>query len=1104
MTKLRAVHQFHVGSAYGDGVTNAMLFTRRLLRALGLRSEIYAVVIPPALQGDILPHTAFRSEADQLLLVHHSMGHELHGWIENVRAAKILVYHNITPPQFFTEHDPHRHQVILGRRQLTDWRNAGVFLGAIACSPLNAMELHSCGYEKLCTIPLLVDLERLEAAALQPAPHRDAVLDLLFVGRLTTHKGQLDLLSAYAELRRHLTCESRLTLVGNADPDYLARLYQLRDELGIERSTHITGPLTRLELYNAYRRADLFVCLSEHEGFGMPLIEAAAFGVPVVAYDAGNVADTVGDGALLLTSKEPQIVAEACRRMLEDPLLRRQVLAGQQRSLQRYRPEVLVAELAKFLLGLGLEIPDYLPLRPHAPSVVRIEGPFDSSYSLAIVNRELARGLERRSVATALRTTDDGGSRRPSSSFLKTNPDIELLWRRADLAPASAVLLNAYPPDVMSMGRAPLRALACYAWEETGFPGDYVDAFNRGLDLITVTSKHVRKVLVDNGVRTPIRVVGNGVDQILQRPGRASAHPLPEGFRFLHVSSCFPRKGVDVLLAAWARAFRSDENVALVIKGFPNPHNTVAEQLEALTARDPGHAPVTFINADLEADEIRGLYESCHALVAPSRCEGFGLPLAEAMLLGLPVVTVSFSGQADFCTDETAWLADWRFALSESHLGVPHSAWAEPDVDDLARQLRAVFDASPACRSERINAARRLIADRYTWDAVAQRVDDAMREIAQVPATSFEQTRLAWVSTWNSRCGIASYSEALTQAVPAAQLRIFANDDTETLETDGPDVERSWRADRQDDLSRLHASIARFGANSVMFQFNFGFFDLKRLAGLLDRLVDEGRDVFVTFHSTADVDKPGLKASLGDIAYSLARVKRLLVHSIVDLNRLKAFGLVENVTLFPHGFPEPVISSAAATARSRLVGQGEKLIATFGYLLPHKGLKELLMAFAQLRAEGLAHRLLMLNALYPAWESEAERTECVKLVEALELREAVVMHTDFLPEEEALALLSAADVVVYPYQQTQESASGAVRLGIASLRPVAVTPLSIFDDIAPVTYRLSGTTPECIAEGLRKLLSEGEGRPLPVQAEWVRQLSWSNLSRRVWNLTQAA
>lgn len=139
----------------------------------------------------------------------------------------------------------------------------------------------------------------------------------------------------------------------------------------------------------------------------------------------------------------------------------------------------------------------------------------------------------------------------------------------------------------------------------------------RKLDLITVVSSMVKKILCDNGVTTPIVVVGNGVDHLVDVEP-STRMPLGKGFRFLHISSCFPRKGVDLLLKAWGQAFRKRDDVSLIIKTFPNPHNDIERQLAAYQSTDPDYPDVVLINEDLPFDSaVAALYRNCHAFVAP-------------------------------------------------------------------------------------------------------------------------------------------------------------------------------------------------------------------------------------------------------------------------------------------------------------------------------------------------------------------------------------------------------------------------------------------------------------------------------------------------------
>lgn len=1107
----RAVHQFHPSVSFGDGVTNAMLFTRALLRELGFDSEIYADEVPAKLAPQVHRIAAYRDAPDQCLLLHHSIGHDLDAWVEGLAARLLLVYHNITPEEHLDDDPVLRRYVRIGRQQLERYRDRAE--AAIAVSEFNAADLRALGFREVSVIPLLVDLDAIRR---RDADHRyesllrrDPSFKVLFVGRIIEHKAQRDLVLAVSRLGRRLRRPVRLILAGRTvSQGYHDALVATAEGHGLADAVDLAGLVSDERLHALYRCADAYLSMSRHEGFGMPLIEAMAVDLPVVAYAAGAVADTMGEGGLLLREPDPAHAAVTLGLLADEPALRRRVLDGQRRNLARFERPVLVEQLRALLGRLGIEAGQAGSTGTRAaepgPLDARIEGPFDSSYSLALVNRELALAFERRGRTVGLRATEGTGDYPPDRGFLSAHPEIATLAEAGEGArPARAVLRNLYPPRTDDM-RGDLRVFAGYAWEESGFPAAAVEAFNASLDLITVPSRFVAKTLIDNGVRTPIAVVGHGADHL----GRAAPAPLGQtlpaaSFRFLHVSSCFPRKGPDVLLEAWSRAFSKADDVALVIKTFPNPHNDVARRLEALRGRNPDLAEVALIEQDYDAGRMRALFEQCHALVAPSRGEGFGLPLAEAALFDLPVITTALGGQTEFCTESTAWLVDARFARSQSHLGLFDSVWAEPGLDALVRALRAVFDASPIERARRTRAMRALVEDRYRWDAVAARTEAALGALDRLPAVEPLGT-VAWVTSWNTRCGIAAYARHLASAFPPSRLRILASHPRDRIRPDEPNVLRCWAEHHEVPLDELYEAIRACGAEAAVIQFNFGFFGLGHLGRLLERLARDGVHAYLFMHSTADAEIAGRNVSLREIARPLSTARRIFVHGPDDLNRLKGLGLVENVCLFPHGVLEPrAVDAAAARARRGLTGK--RVLASFGFMLPHKGLRELVEAFAQLRQRHDDLHLLMLNGLYPDPASEGERRACLDLIKRHRLGDAVTLISDFLPEDEALALLALAEAVVFPYQDTQESASGAVRFGLASGRPVLCTPLAIFDDVGDAVHRAPGRSPADIAAACADVLDRRIDLDALAerQAAWVAAHGWSALSRRLENIIRS-
>lgn len=731
----------------------------------------------------------------------------------------------------------------------------------------------------------------------------------------------------------------------------------------------------------------------------------------------------------------------------------------------------------------------------------RIEGPFDSTYSLALLNREIARALQAHGVRVALFSTEGPGDFAPSPAFLDINPDLAAMNALAETigdSEASVVSRNLYPPRVEDMDCA-VNLMHSYAWEESAFPAQWVGNFNSHLSGITCLSRHVLKILRDNGVALPMAVSGCGVDHwervVPSRQSVLDSLPL-RSFRFLHVSSFFPRKGPDALLEAWARAFTAVDDVCLVIKTFPNPHNRVHEQLESLRSRYPRCAPIHVVEDDMTDSDLKALYQRCHALVAPSFAEGFCLPIAEAMLSGIPAITTGWSGQLDFCTPENSWLVDYQFEQADTHFRLLPSAWAAIDVNGLVTAMKSAQGTSTELRQAMARRGRELLMSEFSWSKVAERLIAFYRRLQG--AQSASPAKVGWVSTWNTKCGIATYSKHLIAGfdLPPHVLAARAGD---VLISDGELCTRCWDVGDDDHLSDLAAAIDKQDLDALVIQWNFGFFHHDYLLRLMQQQKAAGRVVVIDMHATVDPPQAPHK-KLAKYVPAFALADRLLVHSIADLNRLKAFGLVENLALFPHG----VLDVPAKHVERLLV----PTIATYGFCLPHKGLEQVVEAVALLRDAGERVDLRMVNAEYPVdFSVELARTLQVR-VDALGLGEQVTLETRFLPDAESLAILQAVDLVLFVYHPTSESASGAVRYGLASGKPTLVTDLPIFAEFGDAVWKVGDSNPSLLASTLKEVLahirsgSPDHQRKQEAAKAWRAQHSYAWLSERLEGMIQ--
>lgn len=956
------------------------------------------------------------------------------------------------------------------------------------------------------------------------------------------------LVRAFGLLPRAVQEAHQLVLVCKIRDDDRPRMTDLARQCGLSPDAMIlTGFVPDEDLAALYRAAKLFVFPTFHEGFGLPPLEAMSCGTPAIGSNVSSIPEVIGradalfdphshsDMAALITKTLTNnqfyaSLAEHARthskRFSWDRTARAAIAAIESRVTKHpIEPDPSRLDPAAFARRFVARLGDAEPssdllravaiayasneaearrframARPGEELTWRVEGPFDSSYSLALLNREFARALGQLGHRVALHSTEGPGDFDADPGFLAANPDLAAMHGAVPSLPhagCDVVSRNLYPPRVADM-RGRLNALHSYAWEEGGFPTPWVQSFNERLNLITCLSTHVEKVLIDNGVRVPTVVSGSGVDHWERVVPNPTFRLSPRSFRFIHVSSCFPRKGVDVLLDAYGAAFTARDDVTLVIKTFENPHNEVREMVDARRRAIPNYPDIALNFDELDEADLKALYEQCHVLVAPSKAEGYGLPLAEAMLSGLPVITTGWSGQLDFCNESNAWLVDYDFERADTHFDLPASCWAKPRVESLSEAMLAAFHTTADERtSMAVRGRGQLLAD-HKWADVAARAVEASRAVADVP-----QARIGWLTTWNTRCGIGTYSEHLLAGVDR-NVTVFGSYERGRIHPDAPNCIRSWRAGKSyNDLDAVADHVERLGIDVVVVQFNYSFFNHRELARFIARLSAGDRAIILMLHSTQDPvrEMPGNELIL--IAGALAKCDRLLVHSIADLNRLKAIGLLDNVALFPHG----VLSVAGEPFRSD--PRGHPLVATYGFALPHKGLVELVEAAAILRDRGAPIRLRMINAEYPADVSRYTLGAVEKAVRDLRLENLFELHTEFLPDEQSLALLSQADLICYGYQQTGESASGAVRMGIAAKRPVAVTPLPIFDDLGDAVFKLPGTSAAAMADGIQQILmsivggSEDAAATSAKADTWRAQHDYSALGERLTGMADA-
>lgn len=354
-----AIHQFIPSLGPRDAVGSHTLLVQELLRQLGYRSELYADEIKPEMGGLARPFHRFPRRPDRrtFLLYQASIGSPLAGFLAGRPEPKLVNYHNFTPYRLVEGFDPPvASATAAGRHQLRGL--AGRSVAGIAVSRFNEQDLLEMGFRRTFVAPPFVDLrafdvevERKALERLQEVKSVAGGADWLFVGRISPHKAQHDLVKALAAYRRAYDPCARLHLVGSPAPErYRDTVARLALALGLGDAVDLAGSVSPGELAAHYRNADVFVCASDHEGFNVPLLEAMHHGVPVVAHGAAAVPETVGEAGLVLEGpKSPLRMAAAVHLVLSEAAWRSRLEAAAARRLEELAPERTKARFTRVI-----------------------------------------------------------------------------------------------------------------------------------------------------------------------------------------------------------------------------------------------------------------------------------------------------------------------------------------------------------------------------------------------------------------------------------------------------------------------------------------------------------------------------------------------------------------------------------------------------------------------------------------------------------------------------------------------------------------------------------------------------------------------------------
>ncbi|MEP7200493.1 MAG: glycosyltransferase family 4 protein [Chloroflexota bacterium] len=346
MSRPKAIHQIMPGFLYGDAVGNQAFRIRALLRQWGYQSQVYAQFRDSRLADPGLDYTRYAGRRDTIVIFHYSIGSPVTAFVRSLPDRIVPYYHNVTPPEFVQRYNADLTALLAqGQRELVLFEAAPF---ALAASEYNRQEMLRLGFQHVAVLPYFLYFDELlasmESAAGRAVVQRygDGWVNILFVGRIVANKRQDDLIRAFHYYHRLINPQSRLLLVGSDSnaPGYRLELDVLTDVLGLAH-VHLVGPVGLREgLGGYYRAASVYLSLSEHEGFGVPLLEAMRFDVPVLAFNATGVPYALGDAGVLFNRKRYDAIGETIDMVTRDDVIRRQLLVGQQQRLAQLSPAV--------------------------------------------------------------------------------------------------------------------------------------------------------------------------------------------------------------------------------------------------------------------------------------------------------------------------------------------------------------------------------------------------------------------------------------------------------------------------------------------------------------------------------------------------------------------------------------------------------------------------------------------------------------------------------------------------------------------------------------------------------------------------------------------
>jgi glycosyltransferase involved in cell wall biosynthesis len=708
---------------------------------------------------------------------------------------------------------------------------------------------------------------------------------------------------------------------------------------------------------------------------------------------------------------------------------------------------------------------------------IQIVGPFASNYSLARVNRGLAKALSEVTEDYSVSLTFENSANEDS---LQNYPYLQNLQSQGDIQ-SDFVIYNSFPKGgIVEHGLANLPGkikMAYFAWEETVYPEIWVKEINENLHALLVSATFVRDIMRNAGVKIPIFVVHNAIDDDVRNLESTGEYPLKtkKKVKFLNISTGRQRKGMDVLLKSYFNAFTKEDDVCLVLKSFPGPDNMINQLLAELETEDTPEVE-HILNPDLTEQDLVNLITTCDVGVYPTRAEGFGLPIAESMYRARPVIATNYSAYLDFTNKDNSYLIDYDLVeAKDSEMVNIGAKWAEPDEDQLANTMLKLYQIITTQEStnekqelkDKIRKAKES-AEALSWQNSAQKILDILPQVEKI--AGFKNQKAAAISFLNNEDGIAIYTKNLYTPVESSfnEFYYLSNSDiADRVEQDAENVVRNWESGTKD-FSQMHEWLKENDIDIVHIQYHSGVnFSPEVLNQLLIDLSAANVETYLTLHAVRNTDFD-LSLDLPD----MEKAQKVFIHHKGDAEYLSE--KFDNVVYYPLPRVEFRNRDSSKLKKSFGLNKFENIVCTHGLFNQNKNIPTMIEAFSIFQKEYPNSLFLGLNAVSSNnISAQAEYEEALKIIENRNLQENVLFVTDFLSNEQVEILVQTADINILAYKESGESASAAVDKFLASGNPTIVSNVKAFDVFKSEVVKVEPTS-ENIAGAIKDIVNNKE------------------------------